>query len=582
MRDAAQATEYGMEQLSAATQHLKPERAHIVSDLIAGLTFAVVNVPQAMGHALLATINPVFEIYTLMIAVPVGALFTGSMFMNVSTTSALSVAAGAGLARVPASQRLEALAVLVLLVGVIQLLAGLFRLGFLLRFVSNAVMTGFLNGVAVLIILGQLGDLTGFTSPYRNSVARALHLLLNPTRIVVPTTIVGALTLALIVALLMTRLRRFAFVIAIAAAAVLLAILTIPQLPTAALFDQVQTVGNIATIPRSLPQLVLPNPSFIAPMLLPAFSLAIIGLIQGAGVSQGTPNPNGKFPNVSRDFFGQGAANLATSFVGGPPAGGSISGTALILGASAKSRSTNIFAGMFVALVVLLLAPLVERVPMPALAALLIVAGFQGLRIEQAVTVWKTSRVTAMVMAITFIATLFISLQFAVLLGVALNIVLHVLRASNKVIVTEWVLQPNGYPIEQSPPKEAPSNRFTLLYVYGSLFFAAASSIEEMLPKAERSNRAVVAIIVRGEPELGSTFLNVVRRYSEALKVRNGRLMLIGVQSPVRDQLVRTGLLAVIGPENIFMVQPQIGAAVNEAVQAASRWLGEASPRARL
>jgi sulfate permease, SulP family len=566
---------YVMERVTVATQHLRPERANIVSDLVAGLTFAVVNVPQAMGHALLATINPVFGIYTLMIAVPVGAIFTSSVFMNVSTTSALSVAAGASLVNVPPSQRLAALAVLVLLVGGIQLLAGLFRLGFILRFVSNAVMTGFLNGVAVLIILGQLGDLTGFSSPYRNSVARSLHLLLNLNQVVIPTTIIGLLTLALIVALLATRLRRFAFIIAIGAATALLAILSLPQLPTAELFSQVQTVGDITVIPRSLPRLVLPDPSFIAPMLLPAFSLAIIGLIQGAGVSQGTPNPNGKFPNVSRDFVGQGMANLATSFVGGPPAGGSISGTALILGAGAKSRWTNIFAGVFVALVVLLFAPLVERVPTPALAALLIVAGFQGLRVQQAVTAWKTGRVTAVVMIITFIATLLISLQFAVLLGVALSIVLHVVRASNKVIVTEWALQQNGFPIEQAPPKEAPSNRFTLLNIYGGLFFAAAGSIEDMLPKVDASDRAVVAIIVRGEPELGSTFMNVIRRYAEALKAHSGRLMLVGVEPPVRDQLIRTGLLAVLGPENIFMAQPQVGAAVNEAAQAAARWLGE-------
>ena len=564
-----------MEQLTAATQHLKPERANIVSDLIAGLTFAVVNVPQAMGHALLATINPVFGIYTLMVAVPVGAIFTSSVFMNVSTTSALSVAAGAGLASTPANQRMEALVVLVLLVGVIQLLAGIFRLGFVLRFVSNAVMVGFLNGVAILIILGQLGDLTGFSSPYRSSVARALHLLLNPSGIVIPTTVVGVLTLALIVALLATRLKKFAFIIAIAAATILLAILTIPQMPSAAVFDQVQTVGDITTIPRSLPRLALPDPSFIAPMLLPAFSLAIIGLIQGAGVSQGTPNPNGKFPNVSRDFFGQGAANLATSFVGGPPAGGSISGTALILGAGAKSRWTNIFAGLFVALVVLLFAPLVERVPTPALAALLIVAGFQGLRIPQAVMAWKTGRVTAVVMVITFVATLFISLQFAVLLGVALSIVLHVVRASNKVVVTEWALQPNGYPIEQEPPATAPSNGFTLLNIYGSLFFATAGAIEDRLPSVEGSHRAVVGIIVRGEPELGSTFMNVVRRYAEALRARDGRLMLVGVETSVRDQLARTGLLREIGPENLFMAQAQIGAAVNAAAQEASRWLGE-------
>ena len=234
-----------MEQLAAATQSLRPKRAHIISDLIAGLTFAVVNVPQAMAHALLATVNPVFGIYTLMVAVPVGALFTSSIFMNVSTTSALSVAAGAGLANIPAAQRLEALAVLVLLVGVIQMLAGLFRLGFLLRFVSNAVMTGFLNGVAVLIILGQLSDLTGFASARSISVARALDLALNLNRIDVPTTIIGLTTLALIVLLLATSLRKFAFIIAIVAATLALAILTNPALGTASYFGLVPTVGDI-------------------------------------------------------------------------------------------------------------------------------------------------------------------------------------------------------------------------------------------------------------------------------------------------------------------------------------------------
>ena len=114
-----------------------------------------------------------------MVAVPVGAIFSSSVFMNVSTTGALAVAAGVVLLEFPAGQRAEALVVLVLLVGVIQLLAGLFRLGFLIRFVSNAVMTGFLNGVAVLIILGQLSDLTGYQSSFSNRVAQALDLLLR-------------------------------------------------------------------------------------------------------------------------------------------------------------------------------------------------------------------------------------------------------------------------------------------------------------------------------------------------------------------------------------------------------------------
>jgi sulfate permease, SulP family len=564
-----------MEKLSAATQSLKPERRHLTADLIAGLTFAVVNVPQAMAHALLATVNPVYGIYTLMVAVPIGAIFTSSVFMNVSTTGALSVAAGAGLVSIPASQRYEALAVLVLLVGVIQLLAGLFRLGFLIRFVSNAVMTGFLNGVAVLIILGQLGDLTGFRSVFSNNVVRSLDLMLNLGRISIPTTIIGVLTLALIVLLLQTPLRKFAFLIAIVVATLLLAFLSLPALATAANFGTVQTVGDVATIPRSLPNLALPRPSLIISMLLPAFAVAIIGLVQGAGVSQGTPNPDGKYPNVSRDFLGQGAANIATGFVGGVPAGGSISGTALLMGAGAKSRWANIFAGLFVAVVVLLVAPLVERVPMSALAALLIVAGFQGLRVQQAVITWNTSKVAAVVMIITFVATLLVPLQFAVLLGMVLSVVLHVFRQSNKVVVTQWVLQPQGFPLEVPVPKKVPSNQLTLLHIYGSLFFAAAKSVEEMLPDVSNASHAVVGISLRGQGEIGSTFMTVLQRYAEALQARDSKLMLIGVDAAARDQLAKTGVLKLIGAENVFLATPQLGGAMNRAVAAAHAWLGQ-------
>jgi len=565
-----------MESLRAASRRLKPERGHLASDLVAAFTFAVVNVPQAMGHALLAMVNPVLGIYTLMVAVPVGALFSSSVFMNVSTTGALSVAAGVVLLEFPPGQRVEALVVLVLLVGVIQALAGLFRLGFVIRFVSNAVMTGFLNGVAVLIILGQLGDLTGTQSSFSNRVAQALDLLLRLNKVDLQATLIGVLTLALILALLwLPALRRFAFIIAIAVATVLLALLTLPALPTATNFTSVATVGSISAIPREFPQLALPQWSLIGSLWLPALSIAIIGLVQGAGVSQGTPNPDGRYPDVSRDFLGQGAANMATSLVSGIPAGGSVSGTALIVGAGARSRWGNIFVGLFVALIVLLAAPLVERVPMPALAALLIVAGFQGLRVEQAVMAWKTGQISRLVMLATFLATLAIPLQFAVLFGVAMSILLNTIRQSNKVVVTEWVLQPQGFPIEQTPPQRLPSQRLTVLHVYGSLFFAAAKNMEEMLPAVGDATRAVVAINLRGKSEIGSTFVTVLQRYALALQARQGKLMLVGLDPLVRDQLAKTGVLALIGDENVFLATLQLGEALNRAVAAASAWLGQ-------
>jgi len=565
-----------LQELRSTAQRLKPERRHLASDLVSALTFAVVNVPQAMAHALLAMVNPVLGIYTLMVAVPIGAIFSSSVFMNVSTTGALSVAAGVVLLEFPAGQRAEALVVLVLLVGVIQLLAGLFRLGFLIRFVSNAVMTGFLNGVAVLIILGQLSDLTGYRSSFSNRVAQALDLVLRIGQIDVQATTIGGLTLGLILVMLLVKpLQRFAFIIAIAVATLLLTLLTLPALPTATNFATVLTVGGIAAIPRSMPELALPQLSLVLSLLLPALSVAIIGLVQGAGVSQGTPNPDGRYPDVSRDFLGQGAANMATSLVGGIPAGGSVSGTVLMMGAGARSRWANIFVGLFVGLIVFLAGPLVERVPMPALAALLIVAGFQGLRVEQAVLAWKTGQISRLVMVVTFVAILIMPLQFAVLFGVALSILLQTIRQSNKVVVTQWVLQAQGFPLEQPAPKSVPSHQLTLLHVYGSLFFAAAKNMEEMLPKVGDATRAVVAINLRGKDEIGSTFVNVLQRYAKALQDRQCKLMLVGVDAVIRDQLAKTGVLKLIGDENVFVATPQLGEALNRAVAAANAWLSQ-------
>jgi SulP family sulfate permease len=137
------------------------------------------------------------------------------------------------------------------------------------------------------------------------------------------------------------------------------------------------------------------------------------------------------------------------------------------------------------------------------------------------------------------------------------------------------VLQPQGFPLEQPAPKRLPSNQLTLLHVYGSLFFAAAKSVEEALPDVSNARHAVVAISLRGQGEIGSTFMTVLKSYAEALQARDSKLMLVGVDEAERDQLARTGVLTLIGAENVFIATPQIGGAMNRAVAAAHAWLGQ-------
>ena len=548
------------------TEQLRPEKRNLSADLMAGLTFAVVNVPQSMAHALMATINPVQGIYTLILAMPVGALFTSSVFMNVSTTSALSVAVGSSLVGYTGDQKIQALASLVVMVGVFELILGLLKLGSMIRFVPNSVMTGFINGVAVLIILGQVSDMTGTNSAYSNKVAKALDVLLHPELIEWASVAISVLTIVIIVGLGRTRLRKIAPIFGLLISTLVVYVLQL---------SNVDLVKDVATITGALPHLVLPSLQLMVKMIIPAISLAIVGLIQGAGVSQSFPNPDGKFPDVSRDFVGQGAGNIAAGLFQGIPAGGSMSGTALNITSGAKTRWTNIFAGVFVALIIVFFSRLVGFIPMPALAALVLLAGVQSLHISDAITVYQTGPISIAAMALTFVGTLFIPLQYAVLAGVAFAILLYVFQASNQVKVIQIVPVEDGLPEETPAPAQLPSDQVTILLVYGSIFFAAAQTIENALPVVDDTHHAVVILGLRGHTEIASTFINTLSRYSASLQEKESKLMLAGIDKDVYELLRRTGVLAQIGEENVFLAEKQLGGSVNQALKAARSWLGQ-------
>lgn len=543
---------------------LKFESKTLSADAVAGLTFAIVNIPQGMANAILANVNPVLGLYTLMIATPIGALATSSVFMNVSTTSALSVAVGDTLGSVPAAQRTVHLAALVLLTGLVQLLFGVFRLGTMLRFVANSVMVGFITGVAALIVLGQTADFTGYDSPFSNKVLQLLDLILHWQQINWATLEIGLITIAVILGLGLTRFSKIAMVLALVVSTIITAVLNL---------ESVQLVGDITQMPDKLFNFALPSLSAMAGLLPAAAAVAVIGLVQGAGVSQSYPNPDGSYPDNSRDFVGQGVANIATGFFQGIPAGGSMSGTAVTVNAGAKTRWANILAGVFVAPLVLLLGNFVMRVPMPALAGLLIVVGFQSFKPKDVLTVWQTGLTARIAMVLTFISTLVMPLQYAVFVGVIVSILLHVFTSSNVVSVVEFELVERGFPIERKPPAQLEAGQLVVLYVYGNLFFASAANFEAQLPQVNQVRRAAVLLILRGRDEIDSNFVGVLQRYQQTLQASGGALFLAGIAPNVKDQLMRTGLSSQIGEDRIFLEQPQLGVSMNSAISVARQWL---------
>lgn len=302
--------------MAAVESPVKAGRSNLVSDLTAGFTTALVTIPDAMATAILAGVSPISGLYSLMVGTPIAALLTSSQFMVVATTGAIGVTLNSVLRDVTPDKIMSALVVLTILVGVFQLILGFLKAGGLVRYVSNAVLIGFMTGIALNIILGQLGDFTGYYSSYSNKVVKAIDLLFHPNQINVPTTIIGFITIGLIIGLgRVKRLSNFSMMLALIGSSVLTYLLG---------WTSVETISDIAAIPSGFPRPVLPDLSLV-PMLIPgALAVTVIGLVQAAGVSKSVPNPDGNYPDVSRDFTGQGVANLAAGFFQGIPVGGTM------------------------------------------------------------------------------------------------------------------------------------------------------------------------------------------------------------------------------------------------------------------
>lgn len=251
-----------------------------------------------------------------------------------------------------------------------------------------------------------------------------------------------------------------------------------------------------------------------------------------------------------------------------------MSGTAVIVGTGGRTRWANIFGGLLVIPLVLVLKDLFALIPLAALGGLLIAVGLQSLRVDAIRTVWETSVPSRVAMGMTLASSLIMPLQYAVFVGVAISVMMHVLQSSARVRLVELVPVAGGFPVEQDAPAQLESESVTILMPYGDVFFAAASNMESLLPDVGTAKRAAVIFILRGREEVGSTFIGVLRRYAEALQANDGRLYLGGVGPPLFEQLRRTGLVSLLGPERIMTYHRQFGVSANRALADAYDWLG--------
>ena len=380
------------------------------------------------------------------------------------------------------------------------------------------------------------------------------------------TTAIGLATVLLVVVLRRTRLKLFAMALA-------LVVMTVGRRRCCRSSRSRSWATSRPSRARCRwPQ--LPDLSLVPSLLLPALSLVIIGLVQGAGISRTVPNADGSFGDTSRDFVGHGVANIFSGVFSGAVVGGSVQATALNVGAGARTRWSSVITAAFVVLVILVAAPLVQQVPLAVTAGILIVAATSALQPRAALDVWRADRMSAADHARDLRPR---PRRPAAVRGARrggdLGAQVHLPVVARRPRHAGRDRTTTGACGRRRPRAALASGSVTVLDIYGSLFFAAAPKIRESLPSVGDAHCPVVVLRLRGRGTLHSATIAVIREYAAECAANGGRLYLAGVGREMEDQLRRTGVLELLGADAVVAATDELYGACAIAQERGESWL---------
>ena len=542
-----------------------PEPGSTRTELVAGIPGAISSVPDGMASSVLTGVNPVHGLYASIFGPVAGGLTSSTRLMVITTTSASALAAGSAIKGFDPGDRERVLFLLTVMAGALMVVAGLLQLGRYTRFVPHSVMIGFLSGVAANIVFGQLPDFFGAEASGPYPLAKAWDLLTHPSRIDLATTACGVTALVLLLVLSRTKLGVYAALIALVVPSVVVGIWG---------SGDIELVSDVGEIPSGLPTPALPHLSDLTlGVIAGAFAIAVLVLIQGAGVSEAAPNPDNSRSDPNQNFVAQGVGNVVSGLFRGQPVGGSVGQTAVNVSAGAVGRWAAIFSGLWLAVILVAFSEIVGDVVMATLAAVLIVAAVGSFRTNQIMAIMRTGRNSQVAVITTFLATLFLPVAAAVGVGIALALMMQINQEALDLRVVELVPDGDGRFVEQPAPAQLDSRRVVLLDIYGSLYYAGAKTLQAHLPDPIRAEGPAVVIRLRGRALLGSTSYAVLSDYAQRLDAVGGRLYLSGVDPATHRQMTRNRTVEQAGDVHIFETSPTIGESSLQAYRAAEEWL---------
>jgi SulP family sulfate permease len=532
------------------------------SDLLAGLTVAAISLPQAMAYALLAGVDPRFGLYSAIVVTAIASIFGSSSHLINGPTSAISLVVFSALAIFDPDQKVEAAEGMFLLgtmVGSIQILIAVFRLGDLTRYISESVILGFMSAAALLLAVGQVGNALGV----RDKGTGAQHVLYrlwmtliegDPVNLKAVGITVATLVLALAFRRLVRRYRLpqmdMLLVLILVALAAYYAGWTVPATGGK---TAVAIAGNV---PASLPTPHIPVIKFsLVGRLGPdALAIAFLGLLEALAIAKSIANETRQTLDYNRQCLAEGIANLTGSFFRCLPGSGSLSRSAINFHAGGATRFSGIVTAVAVALAVLAFAPLARYVPKPALAALLLLTAARLIDPKRLAYTIRASRQDAGVVVITIFSALAFGLDIAILVGVGLSIVLFVPRAA-QLRAVELVVDPEGV-VRDRLPTDPPPSEFMLYDLEGELFFGAAPELDrcfaEITRRVESQKIAHVILRLKRVRNPDVVCLERLEHFLRTAEQNKLTVLLAGVRPDLVDAFGRVRFAEWISPDRIF------------------------------
>lgn len=521
-------------------------RSTLRADALAALVGAIVVVPQGIAFATLAGLPPEYGLYSAMVPAIVAALFGSSWHLVSGPTNAISLVVFATLSPLaePGSAAYVLLALkLALLVGVIQLAMGLARLGTLLNFVSHTVVVGFTAGAGILIVVAQLGNFLGLILPRGGSILETLAAAARGLEDVKPWAVaVGVATLCAGLAARRWMPRVPYMVVAMAVGGLVAYALN------SALGVENTGITVLGPLPGALPSLTYPqlDPATLRKLIGVAFAVAILGLVEAASIARSIAVRSGQRIDGNREFVGQGLSNIAGSFFSSYPSSGSFNRSGLNLDAGAKTPLAAMFSAGFLVVLLLAISPLLAQMPIAAMAALLFLVAWNLIDLRAVRHVVATSRPETAVLAVTFAATLLAELEFAILFGVTLSLVLYLNRTSRPALRT---LVPDAqdpgrkFVVAEPGMRECP--QLKLLRVEGSLYFGAVNHVATELDAVREANpeQKRLMVLAKGMNFVDVSGADLLETERAQRRAAGGELYLHGLRPDAAAALTKSGFL---------------------------------------